>query len=148
MTTSKQRPLSALALGLGLLSTPLAACDAEPVDDDVLEAQSERQALAIEAQLEREHGVELEIVKIDSETGEVELTQVTDLTPPASEGTCGWGHWEYKSTYEGCGSCDIPGAEETSKHTHYDRWCWDGPPSCGGCGGWQYSGWSCLDWCY
>ncbi|HLT38575.1 MAG TPA: hypothetical protein VK034_19945 [Enhygromyxa sp.] len=142
-------------LALGLLLTPLAACDDEPGDS--LDAELAERELIVDVQqhLELEHGVELRLVtdpealeiSADESATPILWTEVSDVAPSPAAGTCGPGHWEYKSTKYDCGSCDVVGAEG-AKVLHYKQWCWDGPPSCGGCEGWQYTGWSCFShWC-
>lgn len=149
------RSLIVVALGLGLF-TALPACDGEPGDE--LDAElAERHATQIQHQLELEDDVELERVSSDDETLEfdggladepIRFTEITELAPPTAEANCGPGHWEYQSRSVGCDTCQFDEDETGKKYNHYKRWCWDGPPSCGGCGGWQYTGWSCLHGCW
>lgn len=149
----------ALALSLGLLPTTLlSGCDSEPVDEAELELR-ERHAHEIQLQLEREQGVQLERTnsanaplehefELDFEFEGFGFTEARDDTTPPAEGACGLGYWDYDSRPVGCDKCDITPDETGKKYDYYKRWCYEGPPSCGGCGGWQYTGWGCLQGCW
>lgn len=115
-------------LCLSLLLSPLAGCDPEAEEELELELEAELEVEPGDAQDEEE------ILWTDDEL---------ELAPPSAEAVCGPGHWEYKSTSPGCNTCG-----DGKKYNHYHRWCWDGPPACGGCGGWEYKGWSCLEGCW
>jgi hypothetical protein len=161
MTTSKQRPISALALGLGLLSIPLAACDAEPGDGHGLEARSELDLLgeADVASLEEtlDHagvevlGEELVCTDWDTTTPAEPCVEWTDLeadleiglAPQASEpqpGPCT--EWVDCLHYEDLGvACPPPSSGNI--FAQYCRECQD----CGSgpqCGDWWFLGYTCA----
>lgn len=129
---------------LALLLITLGACDDEPLAADLDDAE----LTELERRLELQHGVELELVtdldySADDAGTSIVWTEVSEVLPDPAAGTCGWGHWEFDHRHQECGSCEVFG-EDGEYVEHYERWCWDGPPSCGGCGGWQYTGWGCA----
>jgi hypothetical protein len=118
-----------IVLCLSLLPSLPAGCDVEAHEELELQAEAE---LELEADLEQ-----------IGETDELELA------PPPAEAYCSdTGKWEYKRTSLGCGTCFEPVLQVWGQKFNYSqRWCWDGPPACGGCGPWQYYGWGCFEGC-
>src|SRR5690606_12692524 len=116
-------------LALGLLLTPLAACDQEPGDSLDAELAERELITELQRQLELEHGVELRLVtdpealelSADESGTPILWTEITDIAPSPAAGTCGWGSWKYKSTPQDCGSCEVLGAEG-AKVLHYKQW--------------------------
>lgn len=73
-------------------------------------------------------------------------TDERELTQPSPEGVCGGVYQEYEERSENCTTCwDYNNHTWGKKVNLYMRSCYYGPPSCGGCGGWQYIGWSCEE---
>ncbi|MDC0721646.1 hypothetical protein [Nannocystis bainbridge] len=68
--------------------------------------------------------------------------------PQVSEGVC-QGFWEFKTDEGSCGSCEIERGDDGKTYTHYHRWCYaaPSPPSCGGCGPWEYENYKCMNSC-
>lgn len=80
-----------------------------------------------------------------SELVPLDAVEFTDR-PSAAKGVCEAGEWQTKTESSGCDSCPFQPGVKGEKLTLYRRWCYKSPspPSCGGCGDWEYQFYGCY----
>jgi len=135
---------AAWLLGLLLPLSTAIACDLESEDElESRYADEFEQELGVEFERQAaESFLELNTDVDGDET--IDFAEPAEFTDPSAEpdpAVCGTGYWQLRTDREPC-ECDIDD-DPGEQRIHYKRWCWNGAPGCGGCGGWQYIGWSC-----